>query len=54
METGNWIIIGVAVLILACLLFTIGYNLGYSAGVGDILDCETDMECELVVHRAGK
>lgn len=54
MDTGDLITTGVAILILFCVTFSVAYNMGYNRGASDVLECQTDMECEMIAHRVGK
>jgi hypothetical protein len=48
------LLIGVAAFLLLLVMFMAGFYFGYAEGVSDILECETDLECELIAHKAGK
>lgn len=41
-------------LLLMVVIFMTGFYFGYAEGVTDILNCETDLECELIAHKVGQ
>lgn len=43
----------IAGLLLIVVIFMTGFYFGYAEGVQDILECETDMECETIAYKAG-